>query len=343
MNTRTWKRIGASGFWALGLALLAGACGGTTANSPGLGSESHFLARCEGSCPGGLDCIGGICTRACLTASSSCEDLGSGARCTDQSVEPGEVAVCDVGCSTSADCSALGTDYTCEDAFCRAGGTAQNPGGTPSNPDDTPSNPGALSCTDYADQSPPPDLRGITIVNRSSQVLYLQQFGICGGDNEYSLVQVLRDGVLVNTTGGGCGVSCNETLSSGWPRSFTYPCATGECVGELNPDCPGIDCPAPARVAIQPGDSVFQPGKLETVFQGMPASCVTAPPPSGQPAVNTVNCYTKVIPQRGNYRLNVRAFTEAECATLDCPPAVEVSQPTDWYFQNLFIDLTLPE
>ena len=136
MNTRAWKWIGASGLWTLGLAVLAGACGGTTANTPSLGSESHFLAHCAGSCGDGLDCIGGICTRACLTASSSCADLAPDASCTDQSVEPGAVAVCDVACTVQSDCARLGANYTCQGSFCRTGsppdpGDGGNPEGHP--------------------------------------------------------------------------------------------------------------------------------------------------------------------------------------------------------------------
>jgi hypothetical protein len=336
MNTRTWKRIGASGLWALSLALLGGACGGTTANTPSLGSESHFLARCDGSCEGGLDCIGGICTRACLTASSSCAELSASASCTDQSVEPGAVAVCDVACSGTADCSALGDGYSCLDSFCRTG---NEPGSATGNPQPAPT---GLSCEPFADQSPPPDVRGFTIINRSSSVLYLEQFGSCGGDSAYSLVQVLRDGQVLNTTGGGCGVSCQETIGTGLTRVDHYPCAGGRCVGELSPDCPGIDCASPGRVALQAGATLFQTARLETVFGALPPSCVAGELPGSLPAIEAVNCYTKVIPQRGSYTLRLRAFAEPTCAELTCLPAVEVSQPSEWYFENQTIEITLP-
>lgn len=333
MNTRAWKWIGASGLWTFALAVLAGACGGTTANTPSLGSESHFLARCEGSCAAGLDCIGGICTRACLTASSSCTDLSPGASCTDQSVEPGAVAVCDVGCSALGDCAQLGDGYSCVDSFCRTG---DEPAGSTGMPQPAP---GALSCESFADQSPPPDQRGFSIINRSPSVLYLQQVGGCGGDNSPSLVQILRDGQEVNVSGGGCGVSCQETLDVGLYRSATFPCGEGVCVGELTPDCPGIDCPAPARVAIQPGETVLQPARLETVFHGMPAGCMS---PSPGNLVDTVNCYTKVIPARGSYTLAVTAYTEAGCVFPDCQPPIVFPVPSEWPYENHTIELTLP-
>jgi len=110
---------------AVAVALLVGACGGTVGQAPILGSESHFLAYCDGACDAGLECIGGICTRSCLTDTSSCSDLGGGAQCTNQSVEPGQVAVCDVSCSDTSDCASLGSDHRCEVGFCRSGGPSE--------------------------------------------------------------------------------------------------------------------------------------------------------------------------------------------------------------------------
>lgn len=336
MKTRAGT-IGASGLWTLALALLAGACGGTTANTPSVGSESHFLAHCDGSCSGGLDCIGGICTRACLTASSSCTDLASSARCTDQSVEPGEVAVCDVGCSQPSDCAQLGDGYSCLDSFCRTG---NEPGSATGIPQPAPT---ALGCESFADQSPPPDVRGYSIINRSSQVLYLHQFGSCGGDNGYSPVQVLRNGQVVNTSGGGCAVSCQQTLSSGLTRDDHYPCGLGaRCVGQLSPDCAGIDCAVPPRVRIAPGETLFQAAPLETVFGSLAPSCVQGALPVSLPPIEAVNCYQKVIPPRGSYSLNVWAYTDPLCSSPGCAPVVEVSQPSEWYYENHTIELALP-
>ncbi len=50
-------------------------------SGPESGSESHFLERCDGDrCESGLECICGVCTRAC-TASSACADLDPPAMC----------------------------------------------------------------------------------------------------------------------------------------------------------------------------------------------------------------------------------------------------------------------
>src|SRR5688572_13801134 len=108
-NERTvvWLRVASV---AIGLAGLAGACGGTASSpQPAVGSESHFLARCSGECGGGFDCIGGICTRSCITEGESCTDLGASVACTNESVEPGEVAVCDARCTTESECAPLGS------------------------------------------------------------------------------------------------------------------------------------------------------------------------------------------------------------------------------------------
>lgn len=104
----------------LGLGLLIGGCGGVTPSTQ-TGGESHFLRVCSDSCGGGLDCISGVCTRGCLIGEAACTDLSTKAACTDESVEPGEVAVCDVGCERDADCAPLGSTHRCTAGFCRGG------------------------------------------------------------------------------------------------------------------------------------------------------------------------------------------------------------------------------
>ncbi len=116
LRQRSNSRFSVPAFW---LALLAGACGGSASTTPRIGSESHFLAYCTDSCSGGFDCIGGICTKSCLTDATSCADLGASVDCTNQSVEPGEVAVCDASCTLDADCGSLGSGYQCRAGFCR--------------------------------------------------------------------------------------------------------------------------------------------------------------------------------------------------------------------------------
>jgi hypothetical protein len=115
--------------WRKGLAtaivsLALGACGGDVSTVQLLGGESHFLQKCDtngsASCGSGLDCIAGICTESCLVSESTCTALFSRAICTAAGVEPGVVTVCDVSCSTDAECTPLGDAHRCEAGFCRA-------------------------------------------------------------------------------------------------------------------------------------------------------------------------------------------------------------------------------
>lgn len=111
--------------------LVGGGCGRIAKNGPEVGGESHFLHWCDGSCEEqGLECISGLCTQPCVVAQPDACSAFSGASCTDRSIEPGAVAVCDVGCVGDADCAALGSDYRCEASFCRA---AERNSSTPPN------------------------------------------------------------------------------------------------------------------------------------------------------------------------------------------------------------------
>jgi hypothetical protein len=304
----------------LAIAALAGACGGTTASPPSVGSESHFLAQCDATCADGLDCIGGICTRACLTSASDCSDLGANATCTDQSVEPGEVAVCDVGCSGTPDCQQLGSEYDCEGAFCRRSAASVQP--IQSAPAER-----EVLCQPYFDQTPPPDVRGLSIVNEGTQVLYLEEFLLCSAEagNGPSLVQVERDGEPLNTLGGGCAKSCEAAFYAGWSAQYD-----GE--GRAAPDCPEIDCAGPRRVPIQPGETLFQQARPEIVFQRMPRACAEGA------VTEAVNCYSRVIPPRGNYTLTVRASTASDSSV---SPLV-FSVPSEWPFDNQTLNVSAP-
>ncbi len=98
--------------------LLLVACGGVVSKPQG-GGESHFLERCVEDCSDGLECVAEVCTRGCLVGESSCADLEPTAVCTDQSIEPGAIAVCDIGCSSAGDCAGLGSGFGCAAGFCR--------------------------------------------------------------------------------------------------------------------------------------------------------------------------------------------------------------------------------
>jgi hypothetical protein len=98
---------------AASLAALAIAC------ASGSSSELAFLADCRDECGAGLSCLRGICTRACPTTKSDCSDLAARATCADPLANPGDEPVCDVSCTSGADCSELGDGYACAYGSCR--------------------------------------------------------------------------------------------------------------------------------------------------------------------------------------------------------------------------------
>jgi hypothetical protein len=128
------KKTEMGGFsWVRALLLsaaVAAGCGGVIGESSG--GESHFLRHCDDSCEDGLRCISGLCTRSCLVSESDCSDLHAEAACTAESIEPGEVAVCDVACSKDVDCAELGAGFGCDGGFCRAADTSVSSGGSAS-------------------------------------------------------------------------------------------------------------------------------------------------------------------------------------------------------------------
>ncbi len=128
-------------------------------------SETHFLAECTGSCTGGLECICGVCTKPC-DASSACADLTSAAECADSCGEPGApTKVCDLTCTTSADCSALGDGFACSAGHCRpyivgasggSGGTTSTGGSTSGGTSSSGGSGGTATSTCAASADPEP-------------------------------------------------------------------------------------------------------------------------------------------------------------------------------------------
>lgn len=114
MATRT--KWGFAGAFSIVVGLFWG-CGGSLGSETG--GESHFLIECVDSCGSGLNCISGVCTRGCVVDEDSCTDLHPGAECTDATIEPGEVAVCDLACTNDAECEDLGANFSCDSGQCR--------------------------------------------------------------------------------------------------------------------------------------------------------------------------------------------------------------------------------
>jgi hypothetical protein len=103
----------------VGLVVGAVGCGPDRTHVSGNGnSETHFLETCSGSCPGGLSCVCGVCTKECSTA-VDCRGLASNAECASACSAATEAMVCEVNCKADVDCDDLGTDYSCQVGHCR--------------------------------------------------------------------------------------------------------------------------------------------------------------------------------------------------------------------------------
>jgi hypothetical protein len=320
---RGWARAAlASACWFA----WAGACGGKSDSVPVVGSESHFLMRCSDGCDSeGLACIGGICTRSCIIGENACSELASAARCTDQSVEPGNVAVCDVSCSTRADCAALGDGHVCNGGFCRLGAAEGQPID-------------AALCEEFRDQTPPPVELGITIVNTGTTTLHIQRYyRPCSFYTSLVRVYEIEPGSTpreLNVQGLACTPGCGDVIDDGWRIE-------GE--GSLANDCgPGALCPGPGpAVALEPGASLFEPARTETVWARLPRGCAAGI------TTDAVNCTQRVLPPPlasdrptgGTYRLVVSASLTPECGA-GCDPLVFELEDPSYFYGNQGIEIS---
>jgi hypothetical protein len=107
-----------------GLAMLLSCCGGMTHDRGASNdSETHFLMRCDGECPGDLGCLCGVCTVAC-ERDALCDRFGDVASCRPLAGEPAcsdaaPASVCEVTCERDADCASVGPEHLCMAGACR--------------------------------------------------------------------------------------------------------------------------------------------------------------------------------------------------------------------------------
>jgi hypothetical protein len=106
----------------LGGLLALAACDCTPERGPVVSSETHFLQTCTDHCDGGLECVCGVCTRPCETA-SSCHDLDPKAECLNACSDSEVPQVCELPCKDDSDCRSSGSTLSCESGVCRANGT----------------------------------------------------------------------------------------------------------------------------------------------------------------------------------------------------------------------------
>jgi hypothetical protein len=196
------------------------------------------------------------------------------------------------------------------------------------------------SCEHFRDQSPPPDIRTISITNAGSVPLYIET--TIAEDCSPWLLQVQRDGQPVNLSGGpGCGASCQKVMDDGWPNGAR--------------SCAGQNCAGPTPIQIQPGQTLQEPVTLEVVAQQLPRACAAGI------TSDSVECFARVIPQPGNYTLSVRAAVALQCSSAldcDCRPGptgactngnvslfgapLVFNFPSTWYFQNQELQIAAP-
>lgn len=115
----------------ISIATLATGCSETHAKNQE-GGETHFLMECgeDDSCPNDLECVCGVCTDTC-TAQADCAPLGEAATCLPferaSALCEGEQSperTCDVGCTETEQCAALGDGFECVAERCRPAGIA---------------------------------------------------------------------------------------------------------------------------------------------------------------------------------------------------------------------------
>lgn len=216
------------------------------------GSETHFLQSCQGSCSAGMQCICGVCTKACARQ-SDCAALGELASCAplaarvaEQRCNAAELgAMCDAVCLTDLDCNQLAADRVCDQGYCRQ-----------SSPRVTPA---VTSCT--ATTLAPSDvlILGDVLIELSIFVPQLEQAAANAGilrsgqhfrnqamavssllasgalsfDNQYSTARAAGPARVIVMDGGATDV------------------LTGQCAGMLTPDCPA------AQAAIDGAEQLF--------------------------------------------------------------------------------------
>jgi hypothetical protein len=251
----TWRYV-VGGLW---LAACGGVVGQTT-----VGGESHFLRHCGDGCGPGLECVTDICTRSCrIDDAGSCEDLASAARCTNTSIEPGVIAVCDQSCAGNADCSGRGAGFTCEAGYCRGPALSGSPnppepmaeagqpsGGTSMLPI------GGAGTAGLSGSSPGTGGSGQPQPDRCS-------LPYDPGDCDALIPAVaFVDGACQQVTYGGCGgndnrfYSVEECLSACEQRPAVNPCADGRVEREICVACgPAGGCGQKLIACAQPCDA----------------------------------------------------------------------------------------
>lgn len=280
----------------LAMSLGSGGCGASARTEGLVGSETHFLTRCDANCGGGLQCIAGVCTRPCtVSEADTCAEL-PGAEC-KADVGAGGSGVCDVACEVDEACRGLSPSHRCVDGACRAAEVVVRAiGGSESQVssglDDT--------CAAFRDRVSETETV-VAITNDLSVPIYLQPAQNC--TNVAPRLVTFDGPVLFPDERQVCGLLwCQEVQDSGYTAG--PPCAS--------------DCFSPALVRLEPGAEI-EVGRFhsETRSHGsaasglprMPDACYTLRDGDRYP---NLEC-TSEVPMDGSYLVTAQAFTALDC------------------------------
>ncbi|HEY0468015.1 MAG TPA: hypothetical protein VGC79_27635, partial [Polyangiaceae bacterium] len=217
------------------------------------GSETHFLQTCEGSCADGMQCICGVCSKACTRQTdcaswsgvASCAPLGP--RVAEQRCGSAELgAMCDAACLTDADCSKLAADRVCDYGYCRElGPRSELPVVACMPPNLAASDVLILGdvLIELSIFTPQLELAAVTAGslpsgqhyrNQAMAVSSLLATGPLSFDNQYSSARADGPARVIVMDGGATDV------------------LNGQCAGMLSPDCPA------AHAAVSGAEQLFE-------------------------------------------------------------------------------------
>jgi hypothetical protein len=255
-----------------GLALLVLAATGCSKSRSATNGNTNWLRECTANaqCGEGVECVCGVCTRACDATSecggelagTSCQDTGSAAtaaRCSGASA--GVDHACLAPCQGDDECRAIRDGATCEDGVCAlaqsdSSGTGEAGGGASG-----PIAGGGMTTTHEAPFGPIPE--GAVVVEgarRCSGALCAENelccytTGACfdPADRAACPTPSADDVAQVPSEGSACDSSgnCPDAPTRGAPCASNADCAEDEaCVNGLSCEGPGIcvsriNCPS---------------------------------------------------------------------------------------------------
>ena len=249
---RSWylRQVLSMGPLLLGL-WLAFSC--STPETSQEGSETHFLTSCDASCADGMQCICGVCTKACtrqtdcatLSGIASCAALGP--RVAEQRCGEAELgAMCDAVCLSDLDCSTLAANRVCDYGYCRQVRGQQV-------------EPPVRACMPASHAPADVLILGDVLIELSIFVPQLEQAAVTSGNlssgQHYRNVAAGLSSLLA-TGPQSLDSEYTSALADGPARLIVMDggatdVLAGQCAGMLTPDCPA------ARAAVSGAEQLF--------------------------------------------------------------------------------------